>query len=75
MIRFDDLIATYAETMTLKESEYPLTERVLNGPNEDDIKMFIMEKSRVYDINEQVRIISIISIICLNCISKCSVQW
>jgi Ras association domain-containing protein 2/4 len=48
------LVKCSGETVTLKEMDFPLIERIYHGPNEDDVKIFIMEKSRVLDINEQV---------------------
>lgn len=40
----------------LKDQAYPLLERVLLGPREDEVKIFIMEKHCIVDINEEVRL-------------------
>lgn len=42
------------EMYALKDQAYPLLERVLLGPLEDEVKIFIMEKHWIVDINEEV---------------------
>lgn len=44
------------EMYALKDQAYPLLERVLLGPREDEVKIFIMEKHWIVDINEEVRL-------------------
>ena len=39
----------------LEEGTYPLIERVMLGPLEDDAKVFIMDRDRVRDVSEEVR--------------------
>lgn len=47
-------VKTSGETRKMTESDKPLLERVKYGPLEDDVKIFIIEKYRMIDINEEV---------------------
>ena len=49
-----DLIS---ETRVLKDDDFPLIERVILGPLEDVAKIFIMDKGRVKEVNEEVSFI------------------
>ena len=48
---FHDL---YPERRVLKEADYPLLERVLLGPIEDEAKIFIMEKDKTHEVSSEV---------------------
>ncbi len=49
------LVCFAAERRVLKESDYPLLERVLLGPIEDEAKIFIMEKDKTHEVSSEVR--------------------
>ena len=42
------------ERRVLKEADYPLLERVLLGPIEDEGKIFIMEKDKTHEVSSEV---------------------
>lgn len=42
------------ERYALKDMDFPLLERIRQGPHEDEVKIFIMEKYRLLDISEEV---------------------
>lgn len=48
------VVRNNGEMYALKDQAYPLLERVLLGPREDEVKIFIMEKHWIVDINEEV---------------------
>jgi len=43
-----------SETRVLKDDDFPLVERVILGPLEDVAKLFIMDKDKVKEVNEEV---------------------
>ena len=46
----------HLETRVLQESDYPLMERVLMGPLEEEAKIYLRDKSMVKDISNEVRV-------------------
>ena len=42
------------ERRVLREGDYPLLERVLLGPIEDEGKIFIMEKDKTHEVSSEV---------------------
>ena len=42
------------ERYALKDMDFPLLERIRWGPQEDEVKIFIMEKYRLLDLSEEV---------------------
>ena len=42
------------ERRVLKEADYPLLERVLLGPIENEAKIFIMEKDKTHEVSSEV---------------------
>ncbi len=38
----------------LREADYPLVERVLLGPIEEEAKIFIMEKDKTHEVSSEV---------------------
>ena len=44
----------YSERRVLKEADYPLLERVLLGPIENEAKIFIMEKDKTHEVSSEV---------------------
>ena len=49
------VVRVSGETRVLKDDNYPLLERVILGPLEDEASIFIMEKHRSHDITSEVR--------------------
>ncbi len=54
-------IFPFPERRVLREQDYPLLERVLLGPLENEAKIFIMEKAATHEVS--VEVIIIISVI------------
>ena len=48
------MFVSLTEQRLLRESDYPLIERVLMGPLEGEAQIFIYEKGKVGDISEEV---------------------
>jgi len=42
-------------TQRLRDEELPLIERLVQGPNEEEAKLFIMEENSVSEISQEVR--------------------
>ena len=43
-----------SETIILKDDHAPLVERVMYGPIEDQVRLCLIERYRVMDVNEEV---------------------
>ena len=44
-----------SETKILKDTDFPLMERIIMGPLEEEAKIYLRDSSRVNDISKEVR--------------------
>ncbi|KAK2160801.1 hypothetical protein LSH36_127g17013 [Paralvinella palmiformis] len=54
IVRSSGAVFFISETRVLKDDDFPLVERVILGPLEDVAKLFIMDKDKVKEVNEEV---------------------
>ena len=54
MLKAINFLYFFIETRVLQESDYPLMERVLMGPLEEEAKIYLRDKSMVEDISNEV---------------------